>query len=107
MRPCRFFRTPILPPLPGVSWAFPDTRNARATPVVTGTNGKGRDMADRTKITTARARAFTPADGREAVLWDSLAPGFGLRVRPNGRKTWTAPGYGKPNLSRSSGTPTA
>ena len=45
-------------------------------------------MADRTKITTARARAFMPADGREAVLWDSLAPGFGLRVRPNGRKTW-------------------
>ncbi len=45
-------------------------------------------MANRTKITTARARAFAPADGREAVLWDSAAPGLGLRVRPNGRKTW-------------------
>ena len=45
-------------------------------------------MANRTKITEARARAFAPADGREAVLWDSIAPGLGLRARPNGRKTW-------------------
>ena len=45
-------------------------------------------MANRTKITEARARAFAAADGREAVLWDSSAPGLGLRVRPNGRKTW-------------------
>ena len=45
-------------------------------------------MTNRTKITEARARAFVPADGREAVLWDSIAPGLGLRVRPNGRKTW-------------------
>ena len=45
-------------------------------------------MANRTKITEARARAFVPAGGREAVLWDSAAPGLGLRVRPNGRKTW-------------------
>ena len=45
-------------------------------------------MANRTKITMARARAFVPADGREAVLWDSAAPGLGLRARPNGRKTW-------------------
>ena len=45
-------------------------------------------MANKTKITEARARAFAPADGREAVLWDSAAPGLGLRVRPNGRKTW-------------------
>ena len=22
------------------------------------------------------------------MLWDSIAPGLGLRVRPNGRKTW-------------------
>ncbi len=42
----------------------------------------------RTKITEARARAFAAADGREAVLWDSAAPGLGLRVRANGRKTW-------------------
>ena len=45
-------------------------------------------MANKTKITEARARAFVPADGREAVLWDSIAPGLGLWVRPNGRKTW-------------------
>ena len=42
-------------------------------------------MANRTKITMAGARAFVPADGREAVLWDSAAPGLGLRARPNGR----------------------
>ena len=45
-------------------------------------------MANRTKITMAGARAFVPADGREVVLWDSAAPGLGLRARPNGRKTW-------------------
>ena len=45
-------------------------------------------MANKTKITEARARTFVPADGREAVLWDSAAPGLGLRVRANGRKTW-------------------
>ena len=45
-------------------------------------------MADKTKITMAGARAFAAADGREAVLWVSAAPGLGLRARPNGRKTW-------------------
>ena len=45
-------------------------------------------MTNRMKITMAGARAFAPADGREAVLWDSAAPGLGLRARPNGRKTW-------------------
>ena len=45
-------------------------------------------MANRTKITEARARAFVSADGREAVLWDTIASGLGLRMRPNGRKTW-------------------
>ena len=45
-------------------------------------------MPNKTNITDARARAFTPADGREAVLWDSAAPGLGLRVRANGHKTW-------------------
>ena len=44
-------------------------------------------MANRTKITMAEARAFAPSGGREAVLWDSAAPGLGLRARPNGRKT--------------------
>ena len=45
-------------------------------------------MTSRTKITMAGARAFAAAGGREAVLWDSAAPGLGLRARPNGRKTW-------------------
>ena len=45
-------------------------------------------MKKKTKITMRRALAFRPADGREAVLWDSAVSGFGLRVRPNGRKTW-------------------
>ena len=45
-------------------------------------------MMNRKKITEARARAFAPVEGREAVLWDSAAPGFGMRVRANGRKTW-------------------
>ena len=45
-------------------------------------------MTTRTKITMAGGRAFALAGGREAVLWDSAAPGLGLRARPNGRKTW-------------------
>ena len=45
-------------------------------------------MADRTKITEVRARAFASADGRDALLRDSAAPGLGLRVRPNGHKAW-------------------
>ena len=42
----------------------------------------------RTEITPARARDFTPPPGREAVLWDRIVRGLGLRVRPTGRKTW-------------------
>ncbi len=45
-------------------------------------------MAKGTKITMTRARAFTPADGREAVLWDNTAPGLGLRAQPSGHKSW-------------------
>ena len=45
-------------------------------------------MTKKTKITMRRALAFRPADGREAVLWDSTVSGFGLQVRSNGRKTW-------------------
>ena len=44
-------------------------------------------MANKIKITEARARAFVSADGREAMLWDSIVAGLGLRVRPNARKT--------------------
>ena len=66
----------------------PQRWGARDAPVATETNGRDRNVASKTKITEARARAFVPADGREAVLWDSAAPGLGLRARPNGRKTW-------------------
>ena len=40
------------------------------------------------EITVAGARVFTPPPGREAVLWDSIVPGLGLRVRSTGRRTW-------------------
>ena len=36
----------------------------------------------------AGACALTAADGRETALWDSAAPGPGMRARQNGRKTW-------------------
>ena len=42
----------------------------------------------RAEITAAHARTFTPPPGREAVLWDSTVPGLGVRVRPNGHRTW-------------------
>ncbi|MCY4428939.1 MAG: hypothetical protein OXC11_00900 [Rhodospirillales bacterium] len=45
-------------------------------------------MPNKTNITEARARAFMPVGGREAVLWDRAVPGLGLRVRANGHKTW-------------------
>ena len=45
-------------------------------------------MANGTKITMTRAHAFRSADGREAVLWDSTAPGLGLRAQPSGHKSW-------------------
>ena len=45
-------------------------------------------MATKVKLTDARARAFAPMPGREAVLWDTVVRGFGLRVRPHGGKSW-------------------
>ena len=45
-------------------------------------------MATKVKLTDARARAFAPVPGREAVLWDAVVRGFGLRVRPHGGKSW-------------------
>ena len=45
-------------------------------------------MAKGTKITMTRARVFTSADGREAVLWDITTPGLGLRAQPSGHKSW-------------------
>ncbi|MCY4467748.1 MAG: tyrosine-type recombinase/integrase [Thiotrichales bacterium] len=42
----------------------------------------------RTEITAERTRVFTPPPGREAVLWDSIVQGLGLRVRSTGHRTW-------------------
>ena len=44
-------------------------------------------MAKRTKITITRAYGFRSANGREAVLWDSVAKGLELRTRPSAHKT--------------------
>ena len=41
--------------------------------------GNDVSKSNRTKSTMAGERAFAAADGREAVLWDSAAPGLGLR----------------------------
>ena len=49
-------------------------------------------MTNRAKITMAGARAFAPSDGREDMLWDSAAPGLGLRARPNDGIAATHPG---------------
>ena len=45
-------------------------------------------MGTRKAITDARARAFKAPPGREAVLWDGVVSGLGLRALPSGRKTW-------------------
>ena len=45
-------------------------------------------MGKRKAITDARARAFKAPPGREAVLWDGVVSGFGVRALPSGRKTW-------------------
>ena len=45
-------------------------------------------MGKRKAITDARARAFKAPPGREAVLWDGVVSGLGLRALPSGRKTW-------------------
>ena len=71
-----------------MSWVGPNDGAAHAAPVVTETDGRDRNMANKIRITDARARAFGHVAGREAVLWDTDAPGLGLRARPNGRKTW-------------------
>ena len=39
-------------------------------------------------ITDARARAFKAPPGREAVLWDGVVSGLGVRALPSGHKTW-------------------
>ena len=45
-------------------------------------------MMRRKAITDARARAFTAPPGYEAVIWDGVVTGLGLRALPSGRKTW-------------------
>jgi len=62
-------------------------------------------MANRTRITDARARAFGHAVGCEAVLWDVTGPGFGPWVSSDGGKTWIVrqrQECGRPILSLSS-----
>ena len=57
-------------------------------PVTTEVNGRDRMMAEKTRLTDARARAFAPPPGREGVLWDADVTGFGLRVLPGGSRSW-------------------
>ena len=45
-------------------------------------------MGKRKAITDARARVFKAPPGREAVLWDGVVSGLGVRALPSGRKTW-------------------
>ena len=45
-------------------------------------------MGKRTAIIDARVRAFTASPRREAVLWDGVVSGLGVRARASGRKTW-------------------
>ena len=44
-------------------------------------------MGKRTRVTDARARTFKAPPGHEAMLWDGVVPGLGLRALPTGRKT--------------------
>lgn len=42
-----------------------------------------------TTLTDAVARSAKPQDGRdEVVIWDAKTPGFGLRVRSSGSRSW-------------------
>ncbi len=40
------------------------------------------------RITKSLVEAAVPAPGRDIWLWDGEAKGFGLRVRPSGRKVY-------------------
>src|SRR5262245_45716446 len=43
------------------------------------------------EFTTASVAAFAVPKGKsEAIAWDDTLPGFGLRVRSGGSKTWVA-----------------
>ena len=69
-------------------------------------------MGKRKAITDAQARAFTATAGREAVLWDGVVSGLGVRALPSGRKTWfvhrrVGDGFVKRTLSAADAMPVA
>src|ERR1700687_4082076 len=39
-------------------------------------------------LTKRTVDATKPAEGRDVVIWDTEVPGFGLRVKPGGRKSY-------------------
>jgi integrase len=39
-------------------------------------------------LTKRTVDALQPQNGKEAVLWDDDLPGFGIRVKPSGAKSW-------------------
>ena len=73
-------------PLSGVSWVFPNDGRPRFA----GRDRNERKGPDHDEQNEEHdgACAIGPTDGCEAMLWDSAAPGLGLRAGPDGRRTW-------------------
>ncbi|MBX3026970.1 tyrosine-type recombinase/integrase [bacterium] len=46
------------------------------------------DTSKRVHLTKRAADAVAPRAGGDVVLWDDEVPGFGMRVKPNGRKSY-------------------
>ncbi len=42
----------------------------------------------RKKLTTKGVEALLPQGYKRYTIWDELLPGFGIRVSPNGHKSW-------------------
>ena len=59
---------------------------AKLPPETTPRIIKRRSRTERAKLTGHTARRMS--DGSERVIWDTEYPGFGLRFRASGRKTW-------------------